>query len=408
MYAQDFANDVDRTGSYHAAGLALIAVALLLSGIVMVASTSTSLDVGLPLWPVWKAPAGRQCIFAVMGMLAMAATYRVAPAVLARPRVARGVAIVLFGVAVTGLLAVWVTSLGAARHGSRRWLGGGPAWMGLAFQPSEFTKLAMVACLAALLGGAERGVSDRTRYPFGADRSPRRRLLAAAIVIAASVGLVGIADFGTAALLGVVGGLVLLVAGCPWRYLLATLGAGVAGLAGLFYLEPYRMKRITSFLHLWDHARDIAYHPVQSLVTIASGGWTGVGLGAGVQQHGYLPESRTDFIFSVICEETGVLGGCLIIALYAAFVWISLRTVLGARSGFERLLAFGVAVTFALQAVMNIAVVTVSAPTTGISLPLVSAGGSGIVCFCAAIGLLGAVARRGGEAGPAPAAQPVP
>ena len=118
-------------------------------------------------------------------------------------------------------------------------------------------------------------------------------------------------------------------------------------------------------------------------------------MGSGVQKYGYLPESHTDFIFAVLCEELGAFGGVLVILLFCAFVWLGIRTMLVARTRFERLLAFGLTFMVALQATMNIAVVTVMTPTTGVPLPMLSAGGSGMFTACVAVGLLAAIAHRG-------------
>ena len=166
-------------------------------------------------------------------------------------------------------------------------------------------------------------------------------------------------------------------------------------MTALICLKPYRLERIIGFLDPHADALGAGYHPLQSLRTIASGGWLGVGLGAGIQKHGYLPESQTDFIFAIICEELGLLGGFVVIGLFAALVWAGLRVMRAAPSSFERLLAFGLTALLGLQAVMHIAVVTVCAPTTGMSLPFVSAGGSGMLTSCVAIGMLTAIAARG-------------
>jgi cell division protein FtsW len=166
-------------------------------------------------------------------------------------------------------------------------------------------------------------------------------------------------------------------------------------MTALLYAAPYRLARITAYMDFWAEPQGNGYQPLQSLTTIASGGWLGTGLGSGVQKYGYLPESHSDFVFAVICEEMGLFGAALVIALYGVLVWLGLRTMLAAPSRFERMLAFGLTATFGLQAVMNIAVVTVVTPTTGISLPLISAGGSGVLTFCLAAGVLAAVAIRG-------------
>jgi cell division protein FtsW len=230
----------------------------------------------------------------------------------------------------------------------------------------------------------------------GADpRSFRRGFAPASLAIGCCVLLVGSEDFGTSVLLLGVGVCMLFVAGCRLRHLAMLGGLGACALVGLLFSAPYRLARITAYADIWADPRGSGYQPLQSLAAIASGGWFGKGLGAGVQKHGYLPESRTDFIFAVICEEMGVFGACVVIALFCVFVWLGLRTMLMAPTRFERLVAFGLTVTVALQAAMNIAVVTVVTPTTGISLPLVSAGGSGVVTFCLAVGILAGIAARG-------------
>ena len=166
-------------------------------------------------------------------------------------------------------------------------------------------------------------------------------------------------------------------------------------MAALLIAEPYRIERLTAARDPWDNIRGNDYQPIQSLTTIASGNWWGTGLGAGVQKHGYIPEGHTDFIFAVICEEMGAFGGIMIMGLYAAFLWIGLRIMLRAPTQFERLLSLGITAYITAQALLNIAVVTVVTPTTGVSLPLISAGGSGVIMICMSIGVLAAVGQRG-------------
>jgi cell division protein FtsW len=132
---------------------------------------------------------------------------------------------------------------------------------------------------------------------------------------------------------------------------------------------------------------------VQSLLSFSTGGIFGTGLGNGVQKLGYLPEDTTDFIFAVICEELGIFGALLTIALYLGILFVAWQSVKDKRDDFGRLLAFGTASMVGLQAAINMAVATVSVPTKGLSLPLVSAGGSGLVITCAAMGLLYSVTR---------------
>jgi cell division protein FtsW len=132
---------------------------------------------------------------------------------------------------------------------------------------------------------------------------------------------------------------------------------------------------------------------IQSLLSFATGGVTGRGLGNGIQKLGYLPEDTTDFIFAVICEELGLFGALLTVALYLGIIYVAWQVVQQKRDSFGRMLAFGIGSMIGLQATINIAVATVSVPTKGLSLPLVSAGGSGLVITCAALGLLYSVTR---------------
>src|SRR5437764_10270663 len=136
------------------------------------------------------------------------------------------------------------------------------------------------------------------------------------------------------------------------------------------------------------------YHMIQSLLSFSTGGLFGRGLGNGIQKLGYLPEDTTDFIFSVICEELGLFGAMLIVALYLGILYVAWQVIKQPRDTFGRLLAFGVASMIGLQAAINIAVATVSVPPKGMSLPLISAGGSGLVITCAALGLMYSVMKH--------------
>lgn len=365
-------------------GLIVLAIALMAIGLVMVASATASLDRSVIGDKTWSASLGRQIIFVIAGVIILIATTRVSGRLLDSTIWRRRAVWTLGGIALVGLVAALIPGLGDAQHGSHRWLRFTALGMSLGIQPSELAKPALIALLAWLL--CDRGVDPR---------SFRKSFMPATIVLAVSVALVGCEDFGTAVLLAGVGGLMLLVAGSRPLHLLGIGTVGAMGLAGLILAAPYRLERIAAYRDLWADPYGSGYQPLQSLASIATGGWMGTGLGAGIQKYGYLPEGHTDFIFAVICEETGILGASLVIVLLTLVVAIGLRTMWRAASPFERLLAFGLTALTGLQAAMNIAVVTVVAPTTGISLPLISAGGSGILTYSLIIGLLGAIADRG-------------
>jgi cell division protein FtsW len=367
------------------AGIIAICTALMTVGLVMIASASASLDRPVLQLEFWRTPFGRQLVFVAAGFITILAAAALGRrAVNWNRRTWAFVAALAFAVTTVTLVAVLVPGIGKEVNGARRWIPFGSDGLGLRLQPSEAAKLALVVILAVLL--------SRERHRV---RSFWRTLLPCVAVIAVFVGLVGREDFGTAALLAVIGGSMLLVGGCRIYQLVLLTVPAIAAMVHLVVSHPYRIERLIAFRNIWADPQGIGYHPIQSLVTIASGGWFGRGLGVGVQKYGYLPESRTDFIFSVICEETGIIGGAVVILLFVVLLWLGGRAITHAPNPLARLIAFGVTVAITMQAVMNVAVVTVCMPTKGIALPFVSAGGSGIVFLGAAVGLLAAVAVLG-------------
>ncbi len=376
-----------------ATGTAIIVIVttLMTVGVVMIGSASASLDRSVLRLEFWATSFGRQLLFVTGGFATVLITAAVARRALHWPRKAWAVlAWLAFLLTTVALVAVLVPGVGKEVNGARRWIPLGPESMGLRFQPSEAAKLGLIVVLAVMLSRRREQV-----------RSFWRTLLPCAAVLGVFVALVGREDFGTAALLATVGGCMLLAGGCRPHQLLLLAVPAAAAMVHLIVSHPYRLERLVAFRNIWADPRGIGYHPIQSLVTIASGGWFGRGLGAGVQKYGYLPESRTDFIFSVICEETGIVGGVVVILLFVALLWLGGRAVVHAPNALTRLLALGVTLAVTLQAVMNIGVVTVCMPTKGIALPFVSAGGSGIAFLGAGIGLLAAVARSGTYDAPA-------
>ena len=287
-----------------------------------------------------------------------------------------------------------IPGIGKNVNGARRWINLGP----IQVQPSEVAKWAVVVFLAWWLA----------RPPVNLDR-----FFLGFIPTLMPIGLVSllivIEDFGTAALIGLCT-LTMLLAG---RVKLWHLGVVVPPALGAAYWfvrhEPYRWTRMTAFLDPWANPQGEGYHMVQSLLSFSTGGLLGRGLGNGIQKLGYLPEDTTDFIFAVICEELGIFGAMLTVALYLGILYVAWQAIRQKRDDFGRLLAFGVGSMLGLQAAINIAVATVSVPTKGMSLPLVSAGGSGLVITCAALGLLYSVMRfehDGGSRSAARAAEP--
>ena len=226
----------------------------------------------------------------------------------------------------------------------------------------------------------------------GCDLTSLRRGFAPAIASAGVlILLTGIEDFGTSALMGVIAFGMLLLAGARWTHLIGTALLGVVAAAGLLMLKPHRWQRVVTWLSEEPDPAGEGYQVAQSLIAIGSGGWWGQGLGAGVQKYGYLPQDNNDFVFAIVCEELGIVGGMAVIVLFLLLLWRGWRIARRALDPFGRLLAAGITLLICLQAAFNIGVVTNSVPTKGISLPFVSAGGSGVLFLGMAAGLLAAV-----------------
>ena len=168
---------------------------------------------------------------------------------------------------------------------------------------------------------------------------------------------------------------------------------GILGVVGAILTSPYRMKRVTAFMDPYADPQGIGYHTIQALVAVAGGNGWGRGLGHGLQKFGYLPEGESDFIFAIICEELGIAGAALVIALFGTLVWAGFMVMRRERDPVLRLFTMGIIATVSMQAIINLAVVTGLAPTKGIALPLLSSGGTGWILTAFSLGLLVAVDR---------------
>lgn len=278
------------------------------------------------------------------------------------------------------LVLVLVPGLGRTVNGAQRWLGTG----GIYLQPSEIAKLGMAIFAAAHL----------TRH-IDVMKSFRRGILPMLAVLGAVFALIlAEPDLGTALAIGTVVFVLLFVAGARIVHL-ASLGAvGLAGIAIAIWLEPYRMKRVFAFLDPWSDPLGSGYHIIQSLYAIGSGGLFGVGLGRSREKFLYLPEPHTDFIFAILGEELGLIGTLVVLLLFFLLIWRGLRAAMHAPDLFGSLLAVGLTSAIAVQAMMNIAVVTASMPITGIPLPFLSFGGSSLIFTMIGIGILLNISRQ--------------
>jgi cell division protein FtsW len=284
----------------------------------------------------------------------------------------------------TGLLALlFVPGLGQEANGSVRWLRLGP----LNVQAAELAKLALVIYLAGYL--IRRAGEVRT-LPWGF----LRPLLLAALIGAL---LVLQPDFGAAAVVMATAMGMMFIGGVRLLPFVALMGVVSAALAALIVIEPYRLRRFTSFVDPWADPFDSGFQLTQSLIAFGRGEVFGTGLGEGVQKLFYLPEAHTDFLFAVIAEELGLMGSLGVIVLFvlliARIVAIAARAE-GKGNGFGAYLTYGVALWFGLQAFINLGVNMGLLPTKGITLPLMSYGGSSLLVSCLALGLVLRVDRE--------------
>lgn len=358
--------------------LTICVLALLIFGVLMVESASASVTNQARFY--LSAPALKQLIFVGLSIPTFLIVGRFDYAWLGRPRssLLRSPAVWAFIVAAGACALVLVPHVGMSVNGARRWIKLGP----IQIQPSELAKWAVVLLLAAWLTQAHKKV-DRFFTGFVPMLVPVGFLCL----------LVVIQDFGTAALIAVCALTMMLAGKVKLRHLAIILLPTLAVAAWFIMHKGYRMRRITAFMHPWENPQGEGYHMIQSLLSFSTGGIFGRGLGNGIQKLGYLPEDTTDFIFAVICEELGLFGAIMTVALYMGILYVAWQVICQKRDDFGRMLAFGIASMTGLQAAINIAVATVSVPTKGLSLPLISAGGSGLVISCAALGLLYSVTR---------------
>jgi len=278
------------------------------------------------------------------------------------------------------LVLVLVQGVGTSSHAAQRWISLGF----FSFQPAELVKLFLVLYLADNLTRRKDSLNE---FKTG--------LLPPLLMILLSCGLLLLQpDLSSAVLVFVTAFTMFLIGGVSGKQLLLTLLILVPLTLLAIYSEPYRWARITAFVDPWAVSDAEGYQAVQSLLAIGSGGLTGVGLGASTQKLFYLPEAHTDFIFSILAEEMGLLGSLLVVALFAGLIVIGLKIAKDTNDSFGRLLAVGITVWLGVQAIFNLGVVTALLPTTGLPLPFISYGGTSLVISLAAVGILGNIARQ--------------
>jgi cell division protein FtsW len=353
--------------------IVLVTTALVLFGLVMVYSATSGSAVlghGNPQGYV-----ERQALFALGGVVVLF--------VLSRLDLDKLRALAPSFVLTAFIICVGVLAVGTRVNGARRWVAVGP----FVFQPSEFAKLALVIWTAAYLSrrAAPRTLAELVK-PVG-------------LVAILFAGLVLLEpDLGTALVIMLVVGAILLVSGTRMS-LLATAYGAVIALAGIAaWSSPYRRDRLLTFLDPWKDPTGAGLQNVQALISIGSGGIFGNGLGRGPATAGYLPAAPTDMMAAVIGGQFGLVGMMLLFVAFGAFAYAGTRVALACKDPFAKRLAAGVTALVCGQAAINIAATVGAAPLTGIPLPFLSYGGSSLIVMLGAVGVLLNIARNGGRA----------
>ena len=338
-------------------------------GLVMVASASITFadrEIGQPFYYAF-----RQAIYIGLGLAVGVALFKLRLVDLER----MGMVLLLSAIAM--LLLVLVPGVGVEVNGAARWINAGL----FRLQVSEPAKLMFIIYLASYL--TRHGEEVRAR--ISGFMKPIGLLAIVALLLMLEP------DFGaTVVLTATVMGMIFM-AGVKLVQFSGALGLTGLLLASLAVSSPYRMNRLTTFMDPWADPFDSGFQLTQSLIAIGRGEWFGVGLGGSIQKLFYLPEAHTDFVFAVLAEELGLLGVCLIIVLYAVLVWrafVIAAQAVKAENLFAAYLAYGIGIWFGLQSFINIGVNMGLLPTKGLTLPLMSYGGSSMIVMCAAVALL--------------------
>ncbi|GAB4276962.1 MAG: putative lipid II flippase FtsW [Candidatus Rifleibacteriota bacterium] len=353
--------------------LLFVVVALMGLGLIMVysASSVTSLAIRSDGLYYFK----RQLVWVITGLLAMIGFSHLPYNKLER------VAVPLLGVSIFFLILVLVPGVSRDIGGARRWIRFGS----IGFQPSEFAKICFIIYMAHSITIKQEKIQS---FLYGLVPD----LIITSIVF---VLIYKGPNLSTAAL---VFGTYITLYFLGNGPIVNLLGLGLGGMilvSALIFRAGYRMRRFWAFLNPWESAQTTGYHIIQSLVAIGSGGLMGLGLGQSRQKFFILPERHTDFIFAIICEELGLIGGVIVIALFFAFLWRGMYIAARAPDTFGFLLASGITAIVGLQAIVNIAVVLSLMPTTGVTLPFVSYGGSSLLFLAIGVGILLNISRYG-------------
>jgi len=346
--------------------LLIVVLALLIIGVIMVYSASH-------VWSLYKFDDEmyyfkRQLLFAGAGVIAMI-IFTFVPYTTWKTYAN----IILISCFVL-LIAVLIPGIGMVRGGAQSWIGVGA----FSIQPSEFMKLGLIIFLAALLADKQKYI---TSFVKG--------FLPCLLLVFTAFGLIMLQpDLGTGMVLVLTCITMIFIAGARISHFIGLALVGLVGFVLLILSAPYRINRITAFLNPWEDPLGDGFQIIQSLYAIGPGGLMGLGLGNSLQKYFYLPEPQTDFIFAILAEELGFIGGAAVIVLFFLLLWRGIKIALESLDPFARYLSLGIVAMLTIQVMINISVVIGLIPVTGITLPFLSYGGSSLTLTLCSVGIL--------------------
>ena len=358
--------------------LCITVLVLLAMGIIMVLSASAPSS--LSSTGSSYTYVGKQLVFAVVGITVMFTMSKI------DYRFLKKYYWIIYHASWIILLLVLVPGLGHSVNGATRWVD----LKFTQFQPSELTKVGLIVFYAGYLSDHKSELTDL-----------KKGFLKPLAFVLLPIGILFIVQnhMSVSLIIGIVTITMMVMAGCRMSHFVNIGALGVSGLAGLFGLAQmsgkggFRSERIATFFDPWSDSLGTGYQMVQSLYAIGSGGFFGVGLGNSKQKYLYIPEPHNDFIFAILAEELGFIGCVVVIALFALFTWRGIVIAMKSQDMFGSLLAVGITTLITAQAVINIAVVTASMPTTGMSLPFFSYGGTALLILLFDVGILLNISR---------------
>ena len=346
-------------------------IILILFGAIMIYSASS-------IWANYKFEDSfyyvkRQMIFIVLGIFLMITTSKIDYNIYYENSNK------ILGICIILLILVLIPGIGSVRNGSRSWFGIGS----LGIQPSEAAKLGMIIFTSKYLTNSSKFLKN---YKYG--------VFPILGVLFLLFGLIMLQpDLGTGMILVISIISLLFIAGVNMKFFI---GGGIIGLIGVIILiaiAPYRMDRITSFINPWNDPLGTGFQIIQSLYAIGPGGLLGRGYLKSIQKQFYLPEPQTDFIFSIIAEEFGIVGTIFVVFMFSFIIYRGIRIALRTKDSFAKYLAFGMSFQLAFQALMNLMVVIEMIPVTGVTLPFLSYGGSSLLITLASMGIILNISR---------------